>query len=160
MRAPVQVKTLKIDDRDVGARKDQTILEVAREHGIAIPALCHLDGLSDVGACRLCLVQVKGARRLLPACVTHVEEGMEVTTSSETLVRYRRMILELFFSERSHICSLSLIKISCRSGEGLAQWNTWLQRRSVGSPALPFQGAKLLARGERCEPVAWHQSTE
>lgn len=54
---------------------------------------------------------------------------------------------------------LPFIKISCRSGEGLARWNTWLHRRSVGAPALPSQGAKPLARGEPCEPVAWHQST-
>jgi hydrogenase nickel incorporation protein HypB len=55
---------------------------------------------------------------------------------------------------------LPFIKISCRSGEGLAQWNTWLQRRSVGATALPIHGAKLLAGGEPCGPVAWHQSAE
>jgi len=85
MRAPARVKTLTIDERNVGARDDQTILEVARENGIAVPALCHLDGLSDVGACRLCLVEVKGARRLLPACTTYVEEAMHITTTSDTL---------------------------------------------------------------------------
>ena len=94
MRAPARVKTLTIDERDVGARDDQTILEVAREHGIAVPALCHLDGLSDVGACRLCLVEVKGARRLLPACTTYVEEAMHIITTSDTLRKYRRMIKE------------------------------------------------------------------
>jgi len=120
MRASVQVKTLKIDDRDIGAREDQTIFEVAREHGITIPALCHLDGLSDVGACRLCLVQVKGARRLLPACVTHVEEAMEVTTSSKTLIQYRRLILQLLFSERNHVCSVCVANGHCEL-QGLAQ---------------------------------------
>jgi bidirectional [NiFe] hydrogenase diaphorase subunit len=116
----MQVKTLKIDDQDIGAQAEQTILEVAREHGIAIPALCHLDGLSDVGACRLCLVQVKGARRLLPACVTRVEEGMEVVTKSEVLVRYRKLLLELFFSERNHICSVCVSNGHCEL-QSLAQ---------------------------------------
>jgi bidirectional [NiFe] hydrogenase diaphorase subunit len=116
----MQVKTLKIDDQDIGAQAEQTILEVAREHGIAIPALCHLDGLSDVGACRLCLVQVKGARRLLPACVTRVEEGMEVVTNSEILVRYRKLLLELFFSERNHICSVCVSNGHCEL-QSLAQ---------------------------------------
>ncbi|MGB9482079.1 MAG: 2Fe-2S iron-sulfur cluster-binding protein, partial [Candidatus Acidiferrum sp.] len=74
------VKTLLIDGTDVSARADQTILDAARENEISIPTLCHLDGLSEVGACRLCLVEVKGSNRLLPACVTLVEEGMEVTT--------------------------------------------------------------------------------
>lgn len=120
MSPSMQVKTLKIDDQDIGAQAEQTILEVAREHGIAIPALCHLDGLSDVGACRLCLVQVKGARRLLPACVTRVEEGMEVVTKSEVLVRYRKLLLELFFSERNHICSVCVSNGHCEL-QSLAQ---------------------------------------
>lgn len=120
MRAPARVKTLTIDERDVGARDDQTILEVARENGIAVPALCHLDGLSDVGACRLCLVEVKGARRLLPACTTYVDEGMQITTTSDTLRKYRRMILELFFSERNHICSICVANGNCEL-QSLAQ---------------------------------------
>ena len=120
MRAPARVKTLSIDTQEVGARDDQTILEVAREHGIAVPALCHLDGLSDVGACRLCLVEVKGARRLLPACTTYVDEGMEITTSSDTLRKYRRMILELFFSERNHICAVCVANGHCEL-QSLAQ---------------------------------------
>jgi bidirectional [NiFe] hydrogenase diaphorase subunit len=72
---PAGVKTLKIDGLDVSARADETIVEAARENGIAIPTLCELEGLSPVGACRMCLVEVKGARRLQPACVTRVEEG-------------------------------------------------------------------------------------
>ena len=63
-------KPSRIDGTDVSARADQTILDAARENEISIPTLCHLDGLSEVGACRLCLVEVKGTSRLLPACVT------------------------------------------------------------------------------------------
>ena len=62
----VSVKTLTINGKPVSAREDETILEAAREHGITIPTLCHLDGLSDVGACRLCLVEVTGAQAVLP----------------------------------------------------------------------------------------------
>jgi bidirectional [NiFe] hydrogenase diaphorase subunit len=107
------VKTLIIDGTHVSARGDQTILEAARENGLAIPTLCHLDGLSDVGACRLCLVEVKGANRLLPACVTLVEEGMEVTSNPERLSKYRRMILELLFAERNHVCSVCVVNGRC-----------------------------------------------
>jgi bidirectional [NiFe] hydrogenase diaphorase subunit len=113
MDQAVRVKTLKMDGRDVGAREDETILQVARQNSISIPTLCELEGLSSVGACRLCLVEIKGARRLLPACVTHVEEGMEVTTNSERLVKYRRSILELLFSERNHICSVCVSNGHC-----------------------------------------------
>lgn len=108
-----QIKTLKIDGRDIGARADETILEVARENGIDIPTLCNLEGLTPVGACRMCLVEVKGSRRLLPACITRVEEGMEVTTTSERLTAHRRMILEFIFSERNHICSVCVSNGHC-----------------------------------------------
>jgi bidirectional [NiFe] hydrogenase diaphorase subunit len=107
------IKTLKIDGRDVSARQDETILEVARQNNIFIPRLCELKGLSTVGACRLCLVEIKGSNRLLPACVTRVEEGMEVTTDSERLRGYRKAILELLFTERNHICSVCVSNGHC-----------------------------------------------
>jgi bidirectional [NiFe] hydrogenase diaphorase subunit len=107
------IRTLKIDGRDVSARQEETILEVARQNNIFIPRLCELKGLSTVGACRLCLVEVKGSNRLLPACVTRVEEGMEVTTSSARLDGYRRAILELLFTERNHICSVCVSNGHC-----------------------------------------------
>lgn len=112
-RGAVRIVTLKIDDRDVGAREDETILAVAQENGIKIPTLCHLEGLSAVGACRLCLVQVKGSKKLLPACVTHVQEGMEIYTRSERLASYRRTIVEMLFSERNHICSVCVSNGHC-----------------------------------------------
>src|SRR5512145_3180981 len=91
------VVTLKIDGVDVSASNDQTILEVARENKIDIPTLCQLDGLSGWGGCRLCLVEIKGTPKLLPACVTRVSEGMEVTTNSPRLQKYRKMVIELLF---------------------------------------------------------------
>ena len=81
------VKTLTINGKPLSARQDQTILEAAREAGIAIPTLCHLEGTSDVGACRLCLVEIGGSGRLLPACVTKVEEGMGIQTDNPRLAR-------------------------------------------------------------------------
>ena len=70
MSTAVDVKTLIIDGMDVSARQDQTVLDVARENNIFIPTLCHLEGLSEVGACRLCLVEIKGSPKLFPACVS------------------------------------------------------------------------------------------
>ena len=107
------VKTLKIDGRDCSARPEETILYVARENKIPIPQMCELEGLSTVGACRLCLVEVKGSNKLLPACVTHVEEGMEVTTTSERLDHYRKMIVELMFTERNHVCAVCVSNGHC-----------------------------------------------
>jgi len=119
-KAVVRVKTLTIDGREVGAREDQTVLDVARENGIFIPTLCELPGLTSVGACRLCLVEIKGVPRLLPACVTRVAEGMEVTVNSERLDRYRRSILELLFAERNHVCSVCVSNGHCEL-QSLAQ---------------------------------------
>jgi bidirectional [NiFe] hydrogenase diaphorase subunit len=120
MTEPVRVKTLVIDGRDVSARETETILESAQEAGLFIPTLCRLEGLSTVGACRLCLVEVKGVNKLLPACVTRVEEGMEVSTRSERLDNYRRTVLELLFAEGNHICSVCVANGHCEL-QSLAQ---------------------------------------
>ena len=112
-RSSVKIVTLQIDGKDIGAREDETILEVARENGIEIPTLCHIDGLSDIGACRLCVVEVKGSRKLLPACITTVQEGMEVATRSPKLDHYRHMIVEMLFAERNHICSVCVSNGHC-----------------------------------------------
>jgi bidirectional [NiFe] hydrogenase diaphorase subunit len=126
------VKTLKIDGRDCSARPDETILDVARENKIFIPRMCQLEGLSTVGACRLCLVEVKGSNKLLPSCVTHVEEGMEVTTTSERLDQYRKMIVELMFTERNHICSVCV-------SNGHCELQTMAQKLDITHVRFPYR---------------------
>lgn len=113
MSENVEVKTLVIDGHEVSARRGQTILEVARENNIDIPTLCHLDGLSDVGACRMCLVEIAGMNKLLPSCVATVSEGMQVSTCTERLKKHRRTILELLFAERNHVCSVCVANGHC-----------------------------------------------
>ncbi|MAU12774.1 MAG: bidirectional hydrogenase complex protein HoxU [Anaerolineaceae bacterium] len=107
------VKTFKIDGQDVSGREDETVLDIARENNVFLPTLCNIEGLKPVGACRLCMVEVKGSNKLLPACVTKVEEGMEVTTNSERLQKYRRMILEMLFVEGNHVCSVCVANGHC-----------------------------------------------
>jgi bidirectional [NiFe] hydrogenase diaphorase subunit len=107
------VKTLHIDGELMTAPEGRTILEVARDQGIKIPTLCHLDGIGDVGACRLCLVEIAGSNKLAPSCLTAVAESMEVTTSSPRLQEYRKMIVELLFAERNHICSVCVANGHC-----------------------------------------------
>lgn len=136
MSAAADVKTLTIDGKDVSARAGQTILEVAQENGIDIPTLCHLDGLRDVGACRLCVVEVKGSKKLMPACVTSVFEGMEVTTESDRLTRHRRMILELLFAERNHVCSVCVANGHCEL-QALAQ------SQGITHVRLPYRNPAL-----------------
>jgi bidirectional [NiFe] hydrogenase diaphorase subunit len=114
------VVTLKINDRDVSGRDNETILEIARENDVFIPTLCHLDGLCDVGACRLCLVELKGSPKLLPACVATIQEGMEVLTDTPRLVEYRKMIVQMLFAEGNHICSVCVSNGHCEL-QGMAQ---------------------------------------
>ena len=107
------VVTLTIDDKLVGAREGQTLLEVIREQGIDIPTLCHLEGLSELGGCRLCLVEVKGSPKLLASCVAPVQEGMVVQTHSDRLIEYRKMIVELLLTERNHVCAVCVMNGHC-----------------------------------------------
>jgi bidirectional [NiFe] hydrogenase diaphorase subunit len=107
------VKTLTIDGKAVSAEESDTILQAATDAGIKIPTLCHLDGLGDVGACRLCITEVAGSNKLQPACVTKVAEGMEVKTNSPRIQKYRVMILELLFAERNHVCAVCVANGHC-----------------------------------------------
>ena len=102
-----------IDGHDVAGHENETILELAQENGIFIPTLCHIDGLSSIGSCRLCLVEIKGSNKLVPACMTKIEEGMEVITNSSRIQKYRIKTLELLFSERNHICSVCVSNGHC-----------------------------------------------
>ncbi|QKF83228.1 bidirectional hydrogenase complex protein HoxU [Halarcobacter ebronensis] len=113
LKDKVRVKTFKIDDMDVTGRSDATILEVARDHGIKIPTLCHLEGLSSVGSCRICLVEVKGSKNLVPACTSKIKEGMEVITNSEKIASHRKMVLSMIFAERTHTCSVCVSNGHC-----------------------------------------------
>jgi bidirectional [NiFe] hydrogenase diaphorase subunit len=106
-------KTLIVDGKNISAQENDTLLEAATDAGIQIPTLCRLQGLSNIGACRMCLVEVTGSTKLLPACVTKVAEGMEVRTDTERLRKYRLMILELLFAARNHICAVCVVNGHC-----------------------------------------------
>lgn len=108
-----RIITLKIDNQDIAARADETLLQLARENGIHIPTLCEMEGLSEWGGCRLCVVELKGSNRLVPACATYPTEGMEVFTNTPRLIMYRKMILDLLFSERNHVCAVCVSNGHC-----------------------------------------------
>ena len=86
---------LKINGIPVSAPEGTNVLEAAREAGIRIPSLCYLKGINEMGACRMCVVEVKGAKSLVASCVYPVSEGMEVFTDTELVRNSRRITLEL-----------------------------------------------------------------
>jgi bidirectional [NiFe] hydrogenase diaphorase subunit len=108
-----QILTLTINGSPVSGLATETILQVARENKIHIPTLCYLEGLSAQGSCRLCMVEIKGSSKLQPACVTRIQEGMEISTHTEQLLHYRRKIIELLFSERNHVCAVCVSNGHC-----------------------------------------------
>lgn len=102
---------LKINNIDVSAPEGSTVLEAARLAGIKIPTLCYLKEINEIGACRMCVVEVKGARNLVAACVHPISEGMEVLTNTEKLIKSRKRTLQLILSNHDKKC------LSCvRSG--------------------------------------------
>lgn len=135
----MSVVTLTINDELVSARADQSLLEVIKERGIHIPTLCHLEGLTERGSCRLCLVEVVGTQgsRLMPACVNQAQEGMVIYTHSERLVRYRRMLMELFLAERNHICAVCVMNGQCELQDQAATLGVDHVRYDYLNPQLP-----------------------
>ena len=95
---------LKINGLEVTAPEGSTILEAAQAAGIRIPTLCYLREINEIGAFRICVVEVKGARSLVVACVYPVAEGMEISTSSPRVFEARRKTLELLLSTLAKQC--------------------------------------------------------
>lgn len=95
-----------INGRQFTFDKGDTILDVARRNHIDIPTLCHLKGTTPTGACRICVVEVKGARTLLTACATPAAPDMVVLTESPEVVEARKLILQLMLSSGNHNCAV------------------------------------------------------
>ena len=109
----MSVRTLSINGHAVAMATGTTLLAAAREVGVPIPTLCHLEGLSPVAACRLCLVEIEGSGKLQPACLTPVAEGMVVHTDTPRLQDYRRTVIEMLFTEGNHICAICVANGHC-----------------------------------------------
>lgn len=102
-----------IDGEEVEAYVGETVLQAARRAGVDIPSLCFLEGLSEYGACRLCVVQVAQRPQLQPSCALPVEDDLEITTNSDRIKRYRRALLELLFAEGNHVCAVCVSNGAC-----------------------------------------------
>lgn len=135
--------TLTIDGIEVTVPAEYTILEAAREANINIPTLCYLKDVQQIGACRLCLVEIVGARSLQAACVSPVGDGMVVHTNTEKIRKYRKTMLELLLSNHNRECT------SCvRSG------NCELQAlcREYGVNDYPYDGGKIATKFDDLSP--------
>ena len=97
--------TLTIDGKTVTAQEGTTILEAARANGINIPSLCYLKNINQIAACRICVVEIKGISRLMPACDNQVAEGMEIYTNSPRVRQARKTNLQLILSQHDCRCA-------------------------------------------------------
>ena len=104
---------VKINGIDISAPKGSTILEAARLANINIPTLCYLKDINEIGACRICVVEVKGARSLVASCVHPINEGMEVLTNTPLVLNSRRQTLELILSTHDRRCLSCVRSGSC-----------------------------------------------
>ncbi len=142
--APPRTVELKLNGETVEAKEDQTILEVAKEQGIDIPTMCWESTLTPVNACRVCVVEVKDARVLVPSCARRVEDDMDIQTHSERVNHSRKMVLEFLASS----VDLSVMPDAAR----------WIEEYGAdperyGPPAPPFEA------GERDRLRAGHHET-
>jgi len=123
---------IKINDRDIEAKEGTTILEAARAAGERIPTLCHIKDMFPSGACRMCVVEVKGRPALIPSCAYPVEPGLEIKTNSQRVITARRMIVQLLLASHPFDC-LTCTKNGFCELQSLAS--------EYGIDRVPFKGA-------------------
>jgi len=155
------VINLTIDRRPVSVEPGTTILEAARQNGIRIPTLCYLKDINKIGACRMCLVEVEGARGLQTACTVPCTEGMVVTTNSQKVREARKLVLELLLSDHNIECptcvrssNCELQQLSQELGVGTVSVHGARHETRVddGSGAITVDGSKCVLC-QRCVAV-------
>jgi predicted molibdopterin-dependent oxidoreductase YjgC len=136
---------LTINGQKIEAEPGQTILDVARSHGLDIPTLCYHKDLSPTGNCRMCVVEVKGGRFLSAACVTPIYEGMEIQTHSEKVMKDRKLTLELMLANHPQDCITCDVSGECELQDlayeyqaAAPSWGTKGTRYPADSDPNPF----------------------
>ena len=123
--------TIEVNGRPVDAEKGEMLLSALRRCGVKVPTLCHLDGLTPSGACRMCVVEIEGQRGLVPSCAFPVAEGMKVRTHSPRAVQARKTIIELLLANHPDDCLYCTRNGNCEL-QSLAQELGVRQRRFAG----------------------------
>lgn len=140
----VNLVNIKINGMDISVAQGKTILQAAKEVGIDIPNLCYDENLSTFGGCRICVVEVEGARNLMAACSTEATEGMVIETESEKVVKVRRDIIDLMLSNHPEDC------LTCDKA-GSCGLQEYAYRYGVRKPS--FKGEKKAYAVESMNPV-------
>src|SRR4030042_5003025 len=120
-------------------REGMTILEVARENGIHIPTLCYLEDLPPFGACRICVVEVKGSRTLVGSCHTPITQGMNIYTNSPKVLKTRKVILELLLASHCGTCYMCEKANMCELRKVAADLDVGLSRFHIRKRYYPIE---------------------
>ncbi len=143
--------TFTLNQRTVGFLPGQTILEAASAAGVRIPTLCHLRGTSPTGACRICLVEVAGARTLVASCSTPAAANMVVQTESPRVVQARKVILELLLASGEHDCLLCPSCGDCQLQDLAFEYQVSAKRFDRRTDFRPTEANPLIVRDfSRC----------
>ena len=120
--------TINVNDRELQANENETILTVLKREGINIPTLCHIEGLTPTGACRICVVELADSGRLVPGCSFQVFDNMKIFTHSPKAVKARKTIIELLLANHPDDCLYCVRQGNCELSR-LAQEYGVRQRR-------------------------------
>lgn len=134
---------IKINGIECSVPEGSTILEAARLAGIKIPTLCYLKDINAIGACRICVVEVKGARSLVAACVYPVNEGMEIFTNTPKVINSRRTTLELILSNHRKECLSCVRSGSCELQELCNEYGVTEDRFEGENPAVEIDDSAV-----------------
>ncbi len=129
----MEMVNIKINNIPMSVPADYTILQAARDAGIEIPTLCYLKEINEIGACRICMVEVKGAKSLVTACVYPVNEGMEVFTNTPRIRKSRKTTLELILSTHNKKCLSCVRNGSCELQKLCADYGVEDENRFFGA---------------------------
>ena len=144
--------TLTVDGKQVKGKEGDTVLEICQANNIYVPTLCHAKGLTDVGACRMCIVEIERERRPVPACTYPARDGLVVQTHNERLEKHRRLVLELMFTERNHLCAQCVASGDCELQSLAYRYQMDNARYPYSWPALPVDSVNdyLVIDHNRC----------
>lgn len=134
---------IKINGVDYSVPEGSAILEAARTAGIKIPTLCYLKDINAIGACRICVVEVKGARSLVASCVYPVNEGMEVFTNTPKVIESRKTTLELILSNHKKECLSCVRSGSCELQELCNEYGVEENRFEGENPAVELDDSAM-----------------
>jgi len=143
---------IEVNGRTIEAHEEETILSALRRAGIHVPTLCHMDGLPPSGACRLCVVEVEGARNLVPSCAFPVAQGMRVHTHSPRVTRARRTIIELLLASHPDDCLYCVRNRHCEL-QRLAEELGVRERRFTGerkTDSVDLSSASIIRDPAKC----------